>query len=102
MCFVHALLNARDMASRGYDVKLIIEGTTPKTVNMLNDPSAQFSNLYREVKEQGLIDCVCRACAAKTGALEGIQAQGLPLCGEMTGHPSMARYLEDGYEIITF
>jgi len=26
----------------------------------------------------------------------------LPLCGEMKGHPSMARYIDAGYEIITF
>jgi hypothetical protein len=27
MCFVHVLLNALDMKERGYDVKVVIEGT---------------------------------------------------------------------------
>lgn len=102
MCFVHVLLNALDMVARDYDVKVVIEGSATKAADTLSDPAAQFAKQYREVKERGLIDCVCRACAAKMDVLEGIEAQGLPLCGEMKGHPSLARYLEDGYRIITF
>ena len=102
MCFVHVLLNALDMNEKGYDVKVIIEGSTPRTANALNDPDAKFHRFYQAVKDEGLIDCVCRACSAQVDALEGIEAQGLPLCDDMTGHPSMASYLEDGYEIITF
>ncbi len=102
LCFVHVLLNALDMDSRGYAIKVIIEGSATETVNLLNISEAQFHKLYIRVKEKGLIDCVCKACAAKMGALEGIQIQGLPLCAEMTGHPSMAKYIDKGYKIITF
>jgi hypothetical protein len=102
MCFVHVLLNAIEMQERGYDVKVIIEGSATKTAVTLDDPSAQFHTLYREVKEKGLIDCVCKACAAKMGALPGIEAQGLPLCSELKGHPNLARYIDAGYTIITF
>ncbi|MDF1513418.1 MAG: DsrE family protein [Anaerolineae bacterium] len=102
MCFVHVLLNALDMEERGYDVKVVIEGSATKTVNMLNTPTAQFHKLYLKVKEKGLIDCVCKACAAKMEALAGIEAQELPLCAEMVGHPSMAKYIDQGYTIITF
>jgi hypothetical protein len=35
-------------------------------------------------------------------ALEGIKAQALPLCVELKGHPSLAKYLEQGYQVITF
>lgn len=102
MCFVHVLLNALDMESRGYDVKLVIEGSATKTAHLLDDPSAQFHKFYRQVKDKGLIDCVCKACAATMGVLEGIEAQGLPLCNEMVGHPSLAKYIEAGYQVITF
>ena len=51
---------------------------------------------------QGMIDCVCQACSQKMGALQGVIAQGLPLCKEMKGHPSLARYMDQGYEVITF
>jgi hypothetical protein len=54
------------------------------------------------VREKKLIDCVCQACAAKMGALDGVKEQGLPLSNEMKGHPSLAEYIERGYELITF
>lgn len=102
MCFVHVLFNALDMEKRGYDVKVIIEGAATKLLNQLPDDKIPFSKQYSEVKEKGLIDCVCQACAAKTGSLDAAKAQKLPLCNEMSGHPSLAKYSEQGYEIITF
>lgn len=102
MCFVHALLTALDMDERNYDVKLIIEGTATKLVEKLDDPDAQFSDLYARVKEKRLIDCVCRACSHKTESLLSAEEQNLPLCAELKGHPSMARYIDEGFEVITF
>jgi len=102
MCFVHVLLNAADMKKRGYDVKVVIEGSATKLANDLNGECEPFGKLYVAVRDQGLIDCVCEACAAKTGALEGVKAQGLTLGNDMNGHPSLARYMDQGYQVITF
>jgi len=102
MCFVHVLLNALDMEERGYEVKVVIEGSATKAVNELAEAGKPFSDLYSKVRSKGMIDCVCQACAAKMGALQGVEAQGLPVCGEMKGHPSLAKYMERGYEVITF
>jgi len=101
-CFVHVLLNALDMKQKGYEVKIVMEGEATKLITELADPSKPLANLYKQVKETGLIDCVCKACAAKMGSLEAASEQWLPFCEEMSGHPSMAKYLEQGYEIITF
>lgn len=102
MCFVHVLINALDMQAKGYDVKVVIEGSATRAVNELDDPDKPFGKLYRDVREKGLIDCVCRACAGKMEALAGVEKQGLPLCSELMGHPSLAKYMEQGYRIITF
>ena len=102
MCFVHVLLNALEMDEKGYDVKVVIEGSATKLANELNDDENPFGKMYLKVKSKGLIDCVCNACAAQMKALAGIKEQGLPLCTEMVGHPSMAKYIQQGYEIITF
>jgi len=102
MCFVHVLLNALDMKEKGYDVKVIIEGSATKLVEELADPTKPFANLYHKVKDQGLIDCVCQACSAKMNSLNAATAQQLPLCNELMGHPSMAKYMEQGFEIVTF
>ena len=101
-CFVHVLLNALEMNQKGYDVKIIMEGQATRLITELADPAKPLSNLYKQVKETGLVDCVCKARAAKMGALEAASQQWLPLCEEMSGHASMAKYLEQGYEIITF
>ena len=102
MCFVHVLLNALDMESRGYDVKLVIEGSATKMIKQLQDEKEPFSKLYSDVIEKKLIDCVCQACAAKMGVIDSVQEQGLPLSNEMKGHPSLAKYIEQGYDVITF
>lgn len=102
MCFIHVLLNALDMEQRGYDVKVIIEGAATGLLSLLPDEKIPFTKQYTEVKEKGLIDCVCQACAVKTGSLDAAKSQGLPLCNELAGHPSLARYVAAGYEIITF
>ncbi|NQE45102.1 hypothetical protein C5S31_03640 [ANME-1 cluster archaeon GoMg2] len=102
MCFAHTLLNTLDMKNKEYDVKLIIEGTATKQVKELADPKKPFANMYAAVKEAGLIDCVCKACSTQTGALESAEEQGLPICGEMSGHPSLSRYIEAGYEVMVF
>ncbi|RPH49194.1 MAG: cytoplasmic protein [Desulfobacteraceae bacterium] len=102
MCFVHVLLNALDMEEKGYEVKLVIEGSATRLVNELNDEAKPFGKLYMDVRRKGIIDCVCQACAAKMEALDGAKAQGLPLCSEMKGHPALAKYMEQGYEVITF
>jgi hypothetical protein len=102
MCFVHALLNTLDMKEKGYDVKLIIEGSATIQIEELIDPNKPFSNLYISVKEKGLIDCVCKACSSKTGSLKSAEEQGLPICDDMSGHPSLSKYVERGYEVVVF
>ncbi len=102
MCFVHVLLNALDMHARGYQVKVVIEGSATRLANELNDADKPFGKLYLEVKNSGLIDCVCQACSNKMDALAGIEAQGLPVCNDMKGHPGLVKYLEQGYQVITF
>ena len=100
MCFVHSLMNALDMKEKGYDVKLVIEGSATRLVKDADGEKRPFTSLYEKAKNAGLIDCVCRACASKMESLESAKQQDLPLCDEMFGHPSMARYMDDGYEII--
>ena len=102
MCFVHVLLNALDMQQRGMNVKIIIEGLAVKLPPELNKPDHTFHALYVKTKEANLIEGVCKACSAKMGSLADIQAQGLPLLDDMNGHPSLGRYLVEGYTLITF
>jgi hypothetical protein len=98
--FMHALLNAMDMRGFGFDVKLVIEGEATRLLGELESDEAPFSRLFKKASEEGILDCVCKTCSAKMGTLEKAERQGLPICSEMSGHPSMARYIDAGYKII--
>jgi hypothetical protein len=102
MCFVHVLLNALDMKERGHEVKIVIEGAATKVVPELSVEGNPLRGFYQKVKDLGLIDAVCKACSTKMNVLAEVEAEGLPLADEMSGHPSLARYIEEGYEVITF
>lgn len=102
MCFVHVLLNAREMSERGWDVKIIMEGSATALVRDLAVEGVPFHDLYKAVRDEGFIAGVCRACATKMGALEAAREQNLPLAGEMSGHPALGEWMEKGYQIITF
>ncbi|MDY7036190.1 MAG: cytoplasmic protein [Thermodesulfobacteriota bacterium] len=102
MCFIHVLLNALDMKERAYEVRIVIEGSATKLVPELAKSDNPFHGLYKKAEGLGLIDGACKACSNKMGVLSDVEAQGIKLLGDMTGHPSMVRYLEDGFEIITF
>ena len=73
VCFIHVLLNGLDMQEKGYDVKLVIEGSATKLVKDLASPEAPLHGLYEKVKTAGLIDCVCKACATKMGSLKAAE-----------------------------
>jgi len=98
MCFIHVLLNAIELAKKGKEAKIIIEG---EAVTLIEELEKSGNPLFKKAKEMGLIDCVCKACSAKMGALEYNEKSDIPLCDEMSGHPSMNRFIDDGYRIIT-
>jgi hypothetical protein len=102
MCFVHVLLNCLDMKEKGYDIKLVIEGTSAGLIPKISSLDKPIPDLWEKVKSENIIDAVCKACAHKLGAAEAAKEQNLPLSGDMSGHPSMTSYMEKGYEIITF
>ena len=103
MCFVHVLLNALDMHSKGYTVAVVIEGSATKLIKTFyENETALHRKLYLKLKENKLITAVCRACAATMGVLDAVKAEELPIAGDMQGHPSMSKYIEGGYTILTF
>jgi len=103
MCFAHVLLNAFDLQARGHEVQVVIEGSATRLVQAFHDdPDQPFAAMYQQAVDAGLVACVCRACAAKMASLESAEAQALPLCDEMSGHPSIGRFLAEGYQVLTF
>ena len=101
MCFIHVLLNALDVHARGCEAKIIMEGGSVRLVDGLFQPG-KLHGLWKKALEAGLVAGVCKACAATLESLADAEKHTLPLLGDMSGHPSMLTYREQGYEIITF
>ncbi|MDA3903009.1 MAG: cytoplasmic protein [Desulfuromusa sp.] len=102
MCFIHVLLNALDMQAKGHEATIIIEGAAVKLIPELVKPENPLNGLWKKTLEAGLVEGVCKACANKLGTLESAKEQGFSLLDEVSGHPGMAFYRDNGYEIITF
>jgi len=102
MCFIHVLLNALDMKGRGQEARIIIEGAAVKLIPELEKEDHPLYRLWKKALEEDLVEGVCRACAAKLGTLAVAEARQLPILDDMMGHPGMARYQEEGYQIISF
>lgn len=102
MCFIHVLLNAQDFKEKGYGVKIVVEGSATGLLPELDRPEHMLHKLWKGVKAAGLVAGVCRACAHKMGTVEAARAQGLDLLDDMSGHPGMSGYRDQGFEIISF
>jgi hypothetical protein len=102
MCFVHVLLNALDFSHKDYEIKLVIEGSATKLIPELDKVDNPLHNLYEKVKKEVLLVGACKACAQKMGTLQAAEVQGLHLLEDMSGHPSIENFIEQGYKIITF
>lgn len=101
MCFAHALLNALDLNSKGYDVMLIIEGSATRLLKDFHAGTTPFTEQFQMCLEHGLIAGVCAACSSLMGTMDTAKEMKLTLLGDMKGHPSMEEYIVAGYDIIT-
>ena len=93
---------ALDLQANGHQCKIIIEGEGTRLIPEISQDGHFLNGLYRQMLEKGLLKGVCRACASKMQVLENIKKDGFPLLDDMSGHPGMAKYIEQGFAIINF
>ena len=102
MCFIHVLLNAIELDGKGYEARIVLEGEACGLTPEMATETSPLNKLYRQAREKGLFAGACRACSAKMKATAAVEAEGLTFLDEMSGHAGVARFLDQGYEIITF
>ncbi len=102
MCFVHVLLNGIDLHDRGREGLIVLEGEALTLVSKMAEPGHMLNALYRKARALGILYAACRACSAKLKVEQDIEKENIPFLGDMSGHPSMAGFIEKGYDVITF
>ncbi len=101
LCFIHVLLNALDMQEKGYEVRIVVEGAACSVLPAIAQPHHFLHGLYTRAKIAGLFAGACLACSTKQNVDAAIASDGIPLIGDMHGHPSLSTYVEAGFQIIT-
>ncbi len=102
MCFIHVLLSVLDMSEKSFDVGIIIGGASTKLISKLEKEAHFLHAIWEKVKTKGLVTGACRVRANKMGTLKAAEWIGLPIIGDMSGHSSLAAFMDDGFNIITF
>lgn len=98
---VHALLYARELAEKGYDVALIFDGAGTGWANEFSKPENPLHKHYAKIKEFGLVEEICDYCAESFKVKGDLpEQQKKLLVGDYEGHPSLVKWIERGYKII--
>ncbi|MDI9491079.1 MAG: hypothetical protein GX145_00945 [Clostridiaceae bacterium] len=99
MCFLHCLMNARQLKDAGHEVKIILEG---KSCALAPQLEKEGNKLYLSLKEDGTIYGVCLACSKVLGVYEENEAAGLRFLDDMNSHAGFTSFAEQDYEVVVF
>lgn len=102
MCFIHVLLYALDLNEKGINAKIVLEGESTKLIPELYKESSPLYNLAQRTIELNLFEGVCKACSTMMGTFEEAKTRNFKILSDMSGHAGMSRFINDGFEIITF
>ncbi len=102
----HAFMYALDLAGRGHQIRILLEG---EGTRCLAERTGRFGELFEQALQRGLVAGACqtasRGCSTGEPArnVEALaKEQGLPLFADMQGHASIAPFIDEGYEVVTF
>jgi hypothetical protein len=96
----NAIETVKEFQEAGDEVTLLFDGAGTKWIGLLANPDHRLRRHFDTVKPT--IAGACRFCAAAFGAKAEVEQSGIPLLGEYEGHPSLRKWVAQGYQVITF
>lgn len=98
---LHALLYAKELKEGGYPVTLIFDGAGTGWAQSMRDPKSELHGKYAELKKLGVVEEICDFCAGAFKVKDGLkQMSDATLVGEFEGHPSLKKWVDQGYQVI--
>lgn len=99
---VHAFLYAKELKEHGHEVVLIFDGAGTEWAEELSNPESQskLKPMYDELKQTGIAQLICDFCAGAFVVKEQLAQRQLPLVAEYAGHPSIAKWADQGYQLL--
>lgn len=96
----HALLYVQELHQQGIETQLIFDGAGTRWVSAFADPKEMLHSLYLKVKEQ-VTFAACEFCAGAFKNKEAAARENIRTLAQFQGHPSVARLVQEGWQIIT-
>ena len=56
--------------------------------------------MYEELRKTGITQVICDFCANAFQVKENLKTQGQTLTSEYQGHPSIAKWVDQGYQLV--
>jgi len=99
---VHAFLYAKELKEHGHEVVLIFDGAGTEWAEELTNSESQskLKPMYEELRTLDVLEIVCDFCAGAFGVKERLVERQRPLVSEYAGHPSIAKWVDAGYELV--
>ena len=99
---LHALLYATELRDKGYKVVLIFDGAGTQWAEEFSNPDSDSKILphYKAFAKTGIEEIVCDYCAGAYRVKEKLQEREEPLESGYKGHPSIAKWVDQGYQLI--
>jgi hypothetical protein len=97
---VNALEFAKELDEQNQEVAIIFDGAGTKWIPKLEDENHDAHSLYEAVKTN--IDGACKFCSKAFGVINEVRDSNISLLDDYDGHPSLAGYVSDGYQMVPF
>ncbi len=99
---VHAFLYAKELKEHGHEVLLIFDGAGTEWAEELSNPgsTSKLKPAYDGLMEQGIVEIICDFCANAFKVKAPLVERERPLVGEYEGHPSIAKLVDEGYQLL--
>lgn len=99
---VHAFLYAKELKEHGHEVVLIFDGAGTEWAEALSNPENQskLKPMYEQLQQAGIVEVVCDFCAGAFAVKERLAQRQVPMTAEYAGHPSIAKWVDQGYALI--
>ncbi len=98
----HGLLYSKELHETGHEVRLIFDGGGTGWAVELDKEDNPLHPLFKAVRDIGLIAGACDYCIEAFGVdREKVQEAKVSTVAEYMGHPSVAKLIAEGYQVIT-
>lgn len=99
---LHALLYARELKEHGHEIVLMLDGAGTEWAEEWTKPDSPhpLAPAYRKLRDAGVTEIVCDYCSGAFQVKGKLRERGVPLTAEFEGHPSVARWVDQGYRLL--